>query len=328
MRSGASQLILTRTTHALDSRPTPPSCGRSPWLTREHPDPDCWHLEVLCRLLVLFTESYGDAAVFIDFCSLYQWPRDDEQEALFQTSLKGLKQLYAHQTTWVWALNVLPPGSTVRPYELRGWPAYEMAVSSWIKDPLKLLDISLLGTPLVDNLDACTSWHEAVHQRCVATRQQPLSPAAFDALLGRKVFSNGADQDVVSTLYADVFFEVFSQVRYLPPSPAPPSMAFSHSAMTSRHLPPSMAFSHSTAFSQVRELDYSGLGWTDVDALIDALSTTSDGKDHRPQAGEKACRKLQYLWLFDNPICDPEKALVRLKGALGEECEICGLSAA
>ena len=82
------------------------------------------------------------------------------------------------------------------------------------------------------------------------------------------------------------------------------------------------------AFSQVRELDYSGLGWTDVDALIDALSTTSDGKDHRPQAGEKACRKLQYLWLFDNPICDPEKALVRLKGALGEECEICGLSAA
>ena len=30
--------------------------------TREHPDPERWHLEILCRLLVLFCESYGDAA--------------------------------------------------------------------------------------------------------------------------------------------------------------------------------------------------------------------------------------------------------------------------
>ena len=255
---------------------------KQPWLTPEHPDPDCWHLQVLCELLRLFTDNYGEAAVFIDFCCLYQWPRDDEKEVRFRESLRGLKTLYAHQTTWVWALNVLPPGSTVRPYDLRGWPAYEMAISSWIKDPLKLLDISQLGAPLLKRLRECTSWHDDVHQRCIARRPQPLSPAAFDALLTSKVFSNGADQAIVSALYSDVFVEVFSQVR---------------------------------------ELDCSGVGWTDVDALIEALSVTS-------KRGEKVCPKLRYLWLFDNPIQDPVGALTRLRAAVGDACDICGLDPA
>jgi hypothetical protein len=38
-----------------------------PWLSPEHPDPNGWHLEVLARLLSLFVDNFGEAAVFIDF---------------------------------------------------------------------------------------------------------------------------------------------------------------------------------------------------------------------------------------------------------------------
>ena len=44
-----------------------------------------WHLGILGRMLELFCSCYGDAAVFIDFCSLYQLPRDDIQQAKFKT---------------------------------------------------------------------------------------------------------------------------------------------------------------------------------------------------------------------------------------------------
>ena len=74
-------------------------------------------------------------------------------------------------------------------------------------------------------------------------------------------------------------------------------------------------------FSQVQELDYSGIGWTDVDALIDALSTKGDDG-----SSANACPRLRYLWLFDNPIANPTDAFARLHVALGDGCEICGLT--
>eukprot|EP00966_Prymnesium_polylepis_P036463 846048-Prymnesium_polylepis.1 len=104
-----------------------------PWLAADHPDKDGWHLGILGRLLVLFCELYGDAAVFIDFCSLYQHPRSTRESDLFKISLRGLKHLYAHQNTWVFCLKSLPPNSTVPEYDSRGWPSFETAISSWIK---------------------------------------------------------------------------------------------------------------------------------------------------------------------------------------------------
>lgn len=37
-----------------------------PWLSKGHPDPDGWLLSRLGRLLELFCDNYGNAAVFID----------------------------------------------------------------------------------------------------------------------------------------------------------------------------------------------------------------------------------------------------------------------
>ena len=70
---------------------------------------------------------------------------------------------------------------------------------------------------------------------------------------------------------------------------------------------------------QVHELDFTGLGWTNVDDLIAALSTTSDDGHGR------ACPNLRYVWLFNNPIDEPEKAYERLSAVLGDDCKVCGL---
>ena len=42
----------------------------------------------------------------------------------------------------------------------------------------------------------------------------------------------------------------------------------------------------------MRELDFSGLGWTDVDDLADALTAMADAADGE----ERACKTLEYLW--------------------------------
>ena len=82
-----------------------------PWLHRDHPDPDGWHLGILGRLLELFCSNFGAAAVFLDYCSLYQPGRDESgnyvprsawEEQRFRESLNHLQVLYAHQQTWVW----------------------------------------------------------------------------------------------------------------------------------------------------------------------------------------------------------------------------------
>ena len=38
-----------------------------PWLSAQHPDEDGWHLAILGRLLSLFCDLYGDAAVFLEY---------------------------------------------------------------------------------------------------------------------------------------------------------------------------------------------------------------------------------------------------------------------
>lgn len=68
------------------------------------------------------------------------------------------------------------------------------------------------------------------------------------------------------------------------------------------------------------ELDFSGLGWSGVDHLVEALAATDAA-----MGVARACPRLKYLWLFDNPIAQPEEALQRLKAAIGEDVEISGL---
>ena len=254
------------------------------WLSKEHPDPDGWHLSYLGRMLELFTTAYGDSAVFFDFCSLYQHPRTEEEDARFHKSLRGLKHLYAHQETWVWCMTLLPPGYTGVPYDRRGWTSFEMAVSTWITNPRKQLDISQLGdaSTVLGRLDAeGLTWLD-VHDVCVARRPQPRSPAMFAVLLEDRKFTNNADKPVVLELYNDVFVDVFSQVE---------------------------------------ELDFTGLGWRDVNQLTETLSYSPNA-----EGGEsRLCPQLKLLWLFNNEVEDAEHAKRELRRVLGNDVGIFGL---
>ena len=86
-------------------------------------------------MLQLFIAANGDAAVFIDYCCLYQEPRTTEYEKkAFKESLYGTQNLYAHQETWTWCMKLLPAGSEkLNKYEERGWTTFEMGPAARLK---------------------------------------------------------------------------------------------------------------------------------------------------------------------------------------------------
>lgn len=106
------------------------------WLTPEHPDP---HALVLDRVRRFLESSWARPyspltfGLFWDFTSLPQWERTPEEDAVFQSGLKCMGNLYGS----LWHTVVLqllqlpeaPPGCGVdyntRPYSSRGWCNFE-----------------------------------------------------------------------------------------------------------------------------------------------------------------------------------------------------------
>ena len=62
----------------------------------------------------------GTYAVFIDFCSLYQVPRDKRQEAVFRRGLGGMSALYSHPKTFILKATAMPAGYRVASV----WPLF------------------------------------------------------------------------------------------------------------------------------------------------------------------------------------------------------------
>ena len=150
--------------------------------------------------------------------------RTEPEQAAFGTALKTMGMWYAHRLTTTVILSELPPGwprsAEAAPFfpegwlRGKGWPSFERAVSGMIKR----------GTfysfrRIVD---------PAVPRGLVGGyRAPPMHPREFAAELSRKVFTNGADCEVVARLYADAFC---------------------------------------TALGEARALEFSGLEWKDADA--------------------------------------------------------------
>ena len=103
-----------------------------PWLTKEHPDPEGWHLAIIQHFLRLFftLENKGKdkdyknvnrpptgqgkrVAIFWDWMSLFQanYPggQTDEQTASFKRALKSINIWYANCESMVWRQTKLPP---------------------------------------------------------------------------------------------------------------------------------------------------------------------------------------------------------------------------
>ena len=108
-------------------------------------------------------------------------------------------------------------------------------------------------------------FYQEVERTCASHRGQPLTPSRFRDEIMLRAFTNKADHQLVAQLYERCFDEVLSEVH---------------------------------------ELDFRSLGWTDVDMLLEVLQTA------KPPF-------LRRLLLNGNPIDDPSVP-TRLREALGE----------
>mmetsp|Transcript_110087 Transcript_110087/g.322026 ORF Transcript_110087/g.322026 Transcript_110087/m.322026 type:complete len:616 (+) Transcript_110087:78-1925(+) len=148
------------------------------WLSKDHPDPDRYHLETLTRLLELFCRSsydnvqgdlklgsvlvskeslrerqvcFGGGAdvqvcVFIDWTGLYQdvpaGTRTPKQTATFWRALKNINLWYAHSSTTVWCFEQLPEGVQRPGYHESGWTVFEQAVAGILTPRDRLLSVT------------------------------------------------------------------------------------------------------------------------------------------------------------------------------------------
>ena len=121
------------------------------WLSKNHPDPDLYHLKRLVPLLekmsVLYSgKDFGkdfllpgpkipDFGIIVDFCSLWQNlsenegedSRTEEQKMEFDAGLKTINTPYGHQETTAIKL-IGTPEDELRTYDLRGWTLFESRV--------------------------------------------------------------------------------------------------------------------------------------------------------------------------------------------------------
>lgn len=181
------------------------------WLTPVHPDPRGEQLqETLGPALTLLMEREGcDVAVFLDFCSCYQKPFADDEKMRFKRALAHINLWYTHMSTTVWMLTGVPHSWRRRslPYHERGWPSFEFAISCMISPFDAVLDLGLLKQ---DHTDYSSVW-----LTCRGPRRAPMLPDRFSEELQQKVFTNGADCEMVIAKYKETFFAVMGGAQRL-----------------------------------------------------------------------------------------------------------------
>ena len=183
------------------------------WANRNHPDEHGEQLQRLRRPLELTLLHKCVVALFLDWCSLYQGDRTEEQQEAFKRALKAVNLWYAHPLTWVWALTMVPQG--VKPYVERGWPCFEKAVGTMIKDSYMFLDLGAaernMGRARYDAIENFVD----LRKSAVAGRAAPLTPSMFHEMLEKLTFTNGADRVFVAEKYTSTFTEICCSAKRL-----------------------------------------------------------------------------------------------------------------
>ena len=147
-----------------------------------------------------------------DFASLFQQPRDEEQEKLFKEGLRASNVWYGHESTVCWMQTELPPdirfdAHIAQTYDESGWCFVEAAISAGLKVGKRRLD-------LAKRTDRAMEWaygggwiQEAMLEGvCAAARPPPLLPDEVRRRLQHeKQFTSKADVGVVDGLYRAFF---------------------------------------------------------------------------------------------------------------------------
>ena len=138
--------------------------------------------------------------------------RTEPEQAAFKTALKTVNTWYAHRLTTTVILSELPPGwprsAEAAPFfpegwlRGKGWPSFERAVSGMIKRGTFYSFRRIVDSAVPRGVGG-------------GYRAPPMHPREFAAELSRKVFTNGADCEVVARLYADAFCTALGEARAL-----------------------------------------------------------------------------------------------------------------
>lgn len=181
------------------------------WLTKDHPDPEGFHLRIYAPLLRHFARhcrvNVEDLAIFIDWCSLHQAPRSPLEAAAYNRALHHVDAWYAHERTSVWLLTRMPDKNQP-PYTSRGWTRFERAVAMMVKGGADaVLDFGLLKPGWRDWADIASA--------CTVKRRPPTLPQDFASDANTRMFSIRSDRNFVVTKYREVFQRVASSMELL-----------------------------------------------------------------------------------------------------------------
>ena len=156
--------------------------------------------------------SYSSPPRAGDFASLFQQPRDEEQDKLFNEGLRASNVWYGHESTVCWMQTELPPGirfdaHIAQTYDESGWCFVEAAISAGLKVGKRRLDLAKRTDRAMGCAYGGSSWiPEAMLEGvCAAARPPPLLPDEVRRRLDEKKFTSKADVDVVDGLYRAFF---------------------------------------------------------------------------------------------------------------------------
>lgn len=187
------------------------------WLSSEHPDPDCWHLNRIAEVLRQAAQAKQrvgndtDMAVFWDWPSIPQKPRTPAEDQWFKLALGGMQLIYGNDLFWVLKMKHMPqpaqcldekghfhvldkhgnPKVLCWPYEGKGWCYTEDVISNARKRVM--MSRMEFGNEEIQLSKDSVSQGLALH------------PEAFRRRLAEKVFSNSSDHEVVYAMYLNTF---------------------------------------------------------------------------------------------------------------------------
>uniref|UniRef100_A0A0G4H2V4 Uncharacterized protein n=1 Tax=Chromera velia CCMP2878 TaxID=1169474 RepID=A0A0G4H2V4_9ALVE len=179
-----------------------------PWVSRSHPDPDRFRLQLVVAQLERHwwgrEGSSVQAFVFWDYISLFQHPpgsqRTENEEKLFKAGLSKMDVIYSSPHTHVIRSTQVPPTAVnPKPYTDRGWCWFESAVTTF-KPP---------GQVVTDVISAATQ-----NQQSPSFLRIPATPPAFDSAIEKRTFTNGkADAESVMALYRNFLQRNVHKIR-------------------------------------------------------------------------------------------------------------------
>lgn len=206
------------------------------WRSAQHPDPLG---QTLVRLAAAVRTAQHqpafrhkatmpkELAIFLDWCSLDQKDaegnRTEAEQSSFHGALAWMQLWYAHQLTTVFLMTDPPPRALVTPeqatvdtahgtaslaYDGRGWPTFEQRCAMLGKRT------SEHAWPLLVDVGRQESGR-ADAQTTAAARYPPLPPEQFKELIATKMFTNGADAELVAGLYETTAREVIGGASML-----------------------------------------------------------------------------------------------------------------